>query len=67
MPEVMVRNLRVGDKWVSIRLTRDWSGGRHHEVIEGGDGLRIHRPEQQAGGRGRFSVEGISPALAPAG
>ena len=44
LPEVTVRNLCVGDKRVSIRLTRDSNGECDHEVLEGGHGLRIHRP-----------------------
>ena len=66
LPEVTVRNLCVGDKRVSIRLTRDSNGECDHEVLEGGHGLRIHRPPR-ASGQGRFSVEGVAPVLAPAG
>ena len=65
MPEVTVRNLCVGDKRVSIRLTRDSNGECHHEVLEGGHGLRIHRPDSH--GSDRFWLEGIAPTLAPVG
>ena len=67
LPEVMLRNLCVGDKRVSLRLTRDSNGVCRHEVLDGGEGLRIHRPEPNTPGRDRFSVEGFAPALSPAG
>ncbi len=67
MPEVTLRNLCVGDQRVSIRLKRDSNGASHHEVLAGGEGLRIHRPDPRAAGRDRFSLEGMSPTLAAAG
>ena len=44
LPDLTLHNLQVGSRRISLSLHRDASGHTHHEVVAGGDGLRIHRP-----------------------
>jgi glycogen debranching enzyme len=55
MPEVTIRNLAVGEQRVSIALHRDSNGETHHEIVEGGAGLRVCRPNSAAPGQDRFA------------
>jgi hypothetical protein len=43
LPDVTVRNLRVGQSRVSLRFRRDRSGGSRYEVLKKEGALRIVR------------------------
>ena len=62
LPQVVVRNLRIGDDRASIALHRSANGDTDHDIIEGAKGWRIVRPDPGAPGRDRFAS-----ALAEAG
>lgn len=49
MPQVTIRNLRVGAETVSLRLRREADGRTRHEVLSGGAGLRILELEPGVG------------------
>ncbi len=48
MPRLTVRDIRVGDKRVSLAFHRGADGRTDHEVIETDDGLRLHRFDREA-------------------
>ena len=56
LPEVVLRNLWIGDDRVSIILRRDANGETNHDIIEGAEGWRILRPEPGRPGRDRFAL-----------
>ncbi|HEY3719348.1 MAG TPA: glycogen debranching N-terminal domain-containing protein [Roseiarcus sp.] len=62
--ELTVRNLRVGHRRVSIAFHRDAAGTTRHEILEGGEGLRVHSVGPNATvGKDRLSIA-ISDVLA---
>ena len=65
--ELTVRNLRVGHRRVSIAFHRDAAETNRHEILEGGEGLRVHSVEPKTMiGKDRFSLS-ISEVLAQYG
>ena len=56
LPEVAIRNLRIGDERVSIELRREKNGETRHEVLEGGGGWRIVQPDLGGPGHDRFTL-----------
>ncbi len=56
LPEVAIRNLRIGDERVSIKLRREKNGETRHEVLEGGGGWRIVQPDLGGPGHDRFAL-----------
>ena len=56
MPEVSISNLAVGERRVSMRIWRTESGVSDFEILDGGDGLRIVRPQRNLVGHDRFQA-----------
>ena len=56
LPEVAIRNLRIGDERVSIKLRREKNGETRHEVLERGGGWRIVQPDLGGPGHDRFTL-----------
>lgn len=56
LPELTVRNLRVGAARIGLRFKRNQSGYTEHEVLEKQGELRVHRSSAQpSGGADRFA------------
>jgi glycogen debranching enzyme len=62
LPDLTLRNFQVGDKRVSIAFHRDADGTTDFEVIDGGEGLRLHRAPKAAVGEDRIA-RGIAVAV----
>jgi glycogen debranching enzyme len=43
LPEVLLRNIRIGKGCATIRFWRDSAGVTNHEVMDSSGGLRVHR------------------------
>jgi glycogen debranching enzyme len=57
LPELTLRNIRVGRARLSLRFFRDGSGHTDHQVIDrDGEELRIHRPAASERGTDRFAM-----------
>ena len=56
LPEVVLRNLWIGDERASIRLRRTANGDTDYEIAEGAEGWRIVRLEPGRPGRDRFAL-----------
>jgi hypothetical protein len=69
LPWLTLRNVRVGDGRVSVRLERQADGSTAHEVLEASRGIRVVRSDEApwAGGSGPGTLEtiwegdGVSP------
>ena len=56
MPHVTVRDIRIGDRRVSLAFHRRADGRTDHEVLEADDGLRLYRFDRSASaGRDRIA------------
>lgn len=55
MADLTIRNLAIGEQRLSIAFHRDGAGATDFEVIEGGEGLRIYRPDPTVG-KDRFAA-----------
>lgn len=56
LPELSIKNIRVGNARLGLRFRRDASGYTHHELIEQEGRLRIHRPAKGESGADRFTT-----------
>jgi glycogen debranching enzyme len=57
LAKLTIRDFEVGDRRISIVLHRDAAGTTHHEILDGGEGLRVHRVDANIGvGRDRLAV-----------
>ncbi len=54
-PDLTLRGIRIGSRRVSVALHREADGTTRHTVLEGGEGLRIIRPEPLPEGVDRFA------------
>ena len=63
LPEVALRNLRIGDDRASIILRHDESGDTTHEIVEGAEGWRVVSPPPSRPGVDRFALALAEAAL----
>ena len=64
LPQLVVRNLWIGEDRASIALHRSANGDTDYEILEGAEGWRIVRPDPGAPGRDRFALA-LAEAFTP--